>query len=138
MAEQNHVQIFISHSLPKTPLELGEVLWVITSTKTFSCTDNDEVSCLCKSRFYKELDVLLNINGLSRRRISAKTLPKDCMPVIYSEELIVRNGKPLALLAIKKEVENGIVKMSMDVLKVYNEEVRNVLCQKAPNMSACK
>jgi len=121
-----------------TPEALGEVLWIITDrVKTIPC-DDDEVDCLCKTRVYKELDYVLQHVGLSRRRVKAQTLPKGCIPVIYSEEAILDGDEPVALIAVKKSYENGKVKVVMDVIEVYDDEAREVLCQKMSRATACR
>jgi len=121
-----------------TPEALGEVLWIITDrVKTVPCND-DEVNCLCKTRVYKELDYVLQHIGLSRRRVRANTLPRGCIPVIYSEEVILDGGEPVALIAVKKSYENGEVEVAMDVIEVYDDKAKEVLCRKMPRATACR
>jgi len=122
-----------------TPEELGEVLWIITdSAKTYHCNGDDKITCLCKSRVYRDLDYLLRHVGLVRRRLRAETMTEGCIPVVYSEELILDEEEPVALIAVKKAYDNSEVKVAMDVIEVYDDKAREVLCQKIPRATACR
>jgi len=114
-------------------------LWIIAdSVKTYHCDGDDKITCLCEVKVYRDLDCLLRYVGLVRRRLKAETLPEGCMPVVYSEELILDGEKPVALIAVKKSYDNEEIKVTVDVIDVYDSEAREVLCRKTSQATACR
>jgi len=106
------------------------------------CGDRDVVDCLCTAGVYRTLDEQLRDTSfrLTRRRINAYALPRACMPVVESEELVLYNDQPVVRLSIAKRYNARMrrIEVDVDVLEVYDGEVKRWLCRAFPNSTACR
>ena len=100
----------------------------------------DAVNCLCRNDAYSALDsqlFLLSMSPLTALRRDERRLSYDCMPAVYVELELRRNGRPIAVVSIDARYDSGVVETHADVKAVYDEEVERRLCSALPNLSAC-
>jgi len=128
--------------MPPPPEVVGSLAAVMVNMQSvrIDCGNKSVTDCMCFAGVYKLLDGYLRDIGLTRRRLNAYSLPEGCLPIVYSDELLLYNGEPVVLLSIQKNynAEMRRIEVDVDIKEVHDGDVKRWLCRFFPNTTACK
>jgi len=120
-------------------LVIAVVVHTLEST-SIDCGDRDAIDCMRADDVYERLDEYLHKLGFTRRRLSTELRCEGNMPVAYSDELLLHNGRPVALLSIARRYSADArkVEVDVDIKEVYNVTVAKLICEARPSFTACR